>query len=104
MTNKMIIRESILGKAVGLMFHRRLDDTAMVFPLKKEEIVSLHMLFVFFPIDVLYLDSEKKVVKIKESLKPFTFYNPKNKAVYIIELPKGTIERTKTTINDKIGF
>ena len=61
------------------------------------------MLFVFFPIDVLFLDKEKKVVELKEGLKSFGFYNPKNKAKYIIELRKGTI-LNNIEIGDVIEF
>ena len=38
------------------------------------------MFFVFFPIDVLFLDKNKKVVELKENFKPFSIYFPKNKA------------------------
>ena len=62
------------------------------------------MLFVFYPIDVLFLGKNKVVVEIKESLMPFTVYTPKNKAKYIIELPQGTIKKTKTVLRDKIKF
>lgn len=103
LADKIIPRSNILGKAVGLMFHKELDeDTAMIFFFKKEEIVSLHMLFVFFPIDVLYLNSEKNVVEIRENLKPFTLYSPKNKARYVIELSAGIIKKSKTVIGDRI--
>jgi len=60
------------------------------------------MLFVFYPIDVLFLDKNKIVVEIKENFMPFAFYTPKNKAQYVTELPKGTIKKSKTEIGDKI--
>ena len=41
---------------------------------------------------------------MKENFKPFTIYTPKNKALYIIELPKDTIKKTKTNMRDKIKF
>lgn len=62
------------------------------------------MFFVFYPIDVIFLDSEMKIVEIKENFKPFTIYKPKKKARYVIELPKGTIARTKTIIGDIIEY
>jgi hypothetical protein len=36
----------------------------------------------------------------KENFKPFTFYNSKKRVKYFIELPRNTITKTKTTIND----
>ena len=62
------------------------------------------MLFVFCPIDVLFLDKNKKVVEIKENFMPFTFYTPKNKAKYVIELPSDLIRKTRTEVGDKISF
>ena len=62
------------------------------------------MFFVFYPIDVLFLDKNKVVVDKKENFKPFAFYNSKRKAMYEIELPNGTIRKTKTNIGDKIKY
>lgn len=76
----------------------------LVFIFKKEKINPLHMLFVFYPIDVLFLDKNKKVAEIKNNFKPFTFYTPKKKSKYIIELQKDSIKDSKTEMNDKISF
>jgi uncharacterized protein len=62
------------------------------------------MVFVFYPIDVLFLDKNKVVVEVKDNFRPFSFYTPKNKAMYVIELPAGTIKKTKTCVWDKIDF
>ena len=107
-TKKRIIAENaticknIIAKSLGLMF--TLKPKTLIFIFKKEKIIPLHMLFVFYPIDVLFLGKNKVVVEIKESLMPFTVYTPKNKAKYIIELPQGTIKKTKTVLRDKIKF
>jgi uncharacterized membrane protein (UPF0127 family) len=61
------------------------------------------MLFVFYSINVLFLDSNKKVIDIKKRLRPFTFYSPKKKAKYIIELPIET-DISFIKINDIISF
>ena len=76
----------------------------LIFVFDKEKIVLLHMLFVFYPIDVLFLDRNKVVVEIKERFIPFAFYTPKRKAQYIIEIPVKTIKKTKTRLGDKINF
>ena len=62
------------------------------------------MFFVFYPIDVLFLDKNKIVADKKENFKPFAFYKSKKKAMYAIELPNETIKKTKTEIGDKIEF
>ena len=65
------------------MFSKRKN---LIFVFDKEEIVPLHMFFVFFPIDVLFLDKNKRIVEIKKDFKPFTYYRPKNKAMYVVEI------------------
>ena len=88
-------------KFVGLMFSKK-QKKSLIFKFNKEIIIHLHMFFVFYPIDVLFLDKNKIVVDIKENFKPFTFYKSKKKAMYAVELPNGIIKRTKTEIGDKI--
>ncbi len=73
----------------------------LVFEFDKEKYHSLHMFFVFFPIDVIFLDKNKRVVEIKKNFKPFTIYNSKKKAKYIIEIPAGRIQ-DKVNIGDKV--
>jgi len=48
--------------------------------------VSLHMFFVFHPIDVLLLNKNKEIVEIKRNFKPFTFWSSKEKGKYVVEL------------------
>ncbi len=91
----------LFQKARGLMFRSQQD---LVFIEQKERYIPLHMLFVFYPIDVVYCNSEKRVVEIKENLRPWTFYSPREKALFVLELKAGTIEKTKTTINDLLAF
>lgn len=84
------------------MFSKK--NRSLIFIFKKEKINPLHMLFVFYPIDVLFLDKNKVVLEIRENFKPFAFYMPKKKSKYVVELPKNSIKNSKTKIGDKIGF
>ena len=105
--NRILAKEAKLcknsfSKALGLMFSRK--NKTLLFVFNKEKIISLHMFLVFYPIDVLFLNKNKKIVEIKQNFRTFTFYNPQNKARYIIELPNGIVEKTKTSIGDTISF
>ena len=82
-SQKELICKSIFSQAQGLMFRRK-ENLIMIFP--EERQINLHMVFVFFPIDVLFLDSKKQIVEIKKGLRPFGFYFAKKKARYIVEL------------------
>ena len=95
------ICKNIFSKSLGLIFSK---PKSLIFIFKEEKINPLHMFFVFYPIDVLFLNKNKIVVELTENFRPFAFYTPKNKAKYIIELPQNTIKKTKTQIGDKIKF
>ena len=99
--NKKVLR-TVLAKAKGLMFTRKLEDTGYIFVFSKDQIMDLHMFFVFFPIDVVFLNKSKKVIELKQNFLPFSIYISKKKARYFIELPKGSIQRTKTQLGDTI--
>jgi hypothetical protein len=71
---------SIFSKARGLMFTCPIKNFGLVFFFGKETIVSLHMFFVFYSIDVLFLDKKGKIVDMKEKFKPFTVYIPEKPA------------------------
>ncbi len=92
-----------LSKALGLMFTRQ-KNKALVFNFKKNTRVSLHMFFVFYPIDVVYLDENKRVIALKENFRPFTFYAPKQKCRYVIELPLDTINKHDLELGSEITF
>ena len=92
-------RKNSFSRGAGLMFQK--PSNPNVFHMKKEKIIPLHMLFVFYKLDVLYLDKNKSVVE-KTSLKPFTFYTPKNKAMYVVEAPFGYFKNV--SLGDKIFF
>lgn len=101
LSHDVCLVSSLLGKARGLMFSPQKD---LLFEEKEQKKLPLHMLFVFYPLDILYLDKKKQVVELKERLFPFTFYFPKNKAQYVLELKAGTIQKTKTTVTDFLAF
>ena len=96
---------SPLSQAKGLMFSKPLKKNCLVFAFKNERFVMLHMLFVFSPIDILFLNRKNRVVELRENIKPFTpLIKSKKEVKYVIELPKGTIKKTKTRLNDLIQF
>jgi len=67
------------------MFSRKKN---LVFVLDKESRINatIHMFFVFFSIDVYWLDKNKNIVDYRKNIKPFTIAIPKKKAKYIVEL------------------
>ena len=96
-TSKYILCNSWLSKLRGLMFTKEeyVKKNLLIFEFKRRQRVDLHMMFVFYPIDVLFLDGRKRVVEIKEVLKPFSFYSSGEKVNYVIEAKQGSIFRNK---------
>lgn len=77
---KIKICKSWFSKFRGLMFSKKKN---LLFVFNKEKIIAIHMLFVFFPITVIYLDKNKKeTARVKAY--PFTILKPR-KAKYILE-------------------
>jgi uncharacterized protein len=103
-SSKIVYHISHLSQATGLQFHKKIVDEVHIFPFSSERKVPLTMWFVFFSIDVLYLDKNKKIVEMKENFKPFTNYFPKQISAFVIELPAGTIKEHKLELNEKMVF
>ena len=98
------VMHTLLSKAIGLRFHKRIEDKAYLFPFDEPLKVSLDMFFVHFPIDVLFLDEKRKIIEMKENFRPYSFYMTKKKVSYVLELPKGYIGKNKNKIGQKIDF
>jgi len=76
----------------GLRFSfplRKGEACLFVLPKESRFFSGVDMLFVFFPLDIVWLDSNKKVVDFRK-MKPFCgVAYPKRKAKYVIEFPAG---------------
>ena len=63
---------------------------------------SIHMLFMKFAIDVIFIDKNNKIVGLVSGIKPFQFSPIFWKSTCAIELAAGRIEATQTQLGDKI--
>lgn len=75
----------------GLMLRKQSDfpkEKALLF----NQCNSIHMFFMRFPIDVIYLDRDFNVVKIVRNIKPWQVDFGHPKAYYTIELNAGVIK------------
>lgn len=89
----------------GLMFRRK-PDYAMIFQSSVAGRLNLamHMFFVFFPIDAVYL-RKSRVVGIFRNVKPFTPYlSPAKESDTLVELPAGTISGENVRIGDFLSI
>jgi uncharacterized protein len=63
---------------------------------------GVHTFAMNFPIDVVYLDSNKFVVHVEENLKPWRLGRIKMHAASVIELPGKTLKASGTAVGDEI--
>lgn len=64
---------------------------------------SVHTFFMAYPIDVLFLDKELRVVHMRETMVPNRISRHVFKARSVVELPAGTIGRTGTQLGDVLA-
>src|ERR1051325_8582899 len=57
-----------------------------------------------FPIDVVFLDKSLRVIRQVSFVKPFRMGPAARQAIYVLELPAGTIQQTQTEVGDQIQF
>ena len=98
-TFNVIKADTFLKQVLGLMF-RFPKENGLILWFNKEKYVALHTFFVFFPIDIIYLNNDKEVVKIRRNIKPFIALIPHVKCKYIVELKNA--ENVK--LKDKFSF
>lgn len=97
--------KTFFSQSRGLMFKKDISDNyALVFVFDKPKKASVHMLFVRFSIDVLFLDDDKRIIKAV-NLKPWTgISSSKKKARYIIEMKKNNISEHGLVEGDRLFF
>ena len=98
--NSVVKRKTLFEKATGLMFKKNLsEDTCYAFYFDKKQQISIHMMFVYFSIDVLFLDENNKVVEITR-LNPWKFYKSKQKSKLFLEFKAGVLRKKKVKVGD----
>lgn len=101
-----LVADSLIKRILGLMY--RNDNTNMFFIFNKDSKYGIWMLNMKFPLDIVWLDKNMKVIDFIEGIKPCTSlfscktYTPKYSSRYVLELKKGFIKKFKINKNIKI--
>lgn len=97
-TLKVKIADTLVDKIVGLTGKK--EGEALLIRTR----FGIHTFGLSFPLDILILDRNYKVVKLKINLRvnKLFFWNPKYDM--IVELPAGTVVRKRIRIGDKINL
>jgi len=65
---------------------------------------GVHTIGMLFPIDLIFLDREKNVVRLEEHVKPFRISIGSLRTHSVLELPAHTVFRTGTCVGDQLEF
>jgi len=110
---KAEVADSFGGKTLGLMFRKKLPrNGALLMVFNKPGKHGIWMPFMRFRIDVVFLDSHRRVVGLHERVRPISLrkgntwkvYYPDKPAKYVIELPAGTVKRKKLQPGNHLEF
>ncbi len=98
--------DSFFTRGTGLMFrsHRAIDHTGWVFDMKATCHITITMFFVFFPIDIVFLDASHRITELHCNVRPFTNFSTEKPARYFIELQQGTIDKASLAVGQHITF
>lgn len=95
------LAEGFLARAKGLLGREGLGEGE---GLILRPCNSVHMFFMRFPIDVVFLDRRGKVVGLSWNLPPGSVSRIFPRAAQAVELPAGTVGRTGTRVGDVVEF
>lgn len=95
------VADSLVSRGVGLLLSRPLVPGE---GLRITRTSSITMIFMRFSIDAVFLDRERRVVKVAERLRPWTLARGARRAAEVLELPAGTVARTGTQAGDELSF
>lgn len=89
------------SRMVGLLLHSRLPEGG---GLLLAPAWSIHTWFMRFPIDVIFLDDDGRVLRLFPDLPPWRLASGTRKARTVIELPAGTIARANLRVGDQLTW
>ena len=91
--------DTTLARLKGLIGRTRLkfDDGVWVVPSQ-----GIHTLGVLFPLDLMYLDADNRVLHLIEHFLPFRIAPLRAQAASVLELPTHTIYSSQTQIGDQL--
>ncbi len=100
LADRALIADSSKTRKTGLLKHDKLEPGEGLWIAPCE---GVHTVGMKFPIDVLFLDKKRKVVKIRAAM-PRWRMAASLFAHSVLELPSGTAAATKTTRGDQLEF
>ncbi len=102
------IADSALEHSQGLSLRPGLDsEEALLFVFNEPGLYGFWMKDMLFPIDIIWIDGNKKVVHIEHAVEPSTYptsFSSSVPAAYVLEVRAGEAERLFLKIGDTVKF
>lgn len=104
------LAQTVEERTQGLMLRERLDpDKGILFAYKEEGKHPFWMKNTLIPLDIIWINKEKKVIFIGQNIQPCKaepcpVISPNVKAKYVLELNAQTVEEIELSIGDKLEF
>jgi len=95
----VIIARTFFSRAKGLLGRRQFKGPQAIV---LKPCSSIHTFFMRFPIDVIFVDRDNKVVGAISSIRPFRLSPIYFNSRFAIELPSGTLNSTSTQTGDTV--
>lgn len=86
------LADTFFSRFRGFMLRKKKDGSHLLIISRCS---SIHTMFMFFPIDVFYLDRELNVLSVVRNISPFRFSKGPKKAYYTLEAVAGNIPDTE---------
>jgi len=93
------IADTFMSRLIGLLTRTSLNQGE---GLLITHCQSIHMFFMRFPIDVVFVGSNNRIVGLVENIKPFRLSPLFLKASYAVELPSFTIHNSPACLGDQL--
>ncbi len=101
LANNCAHARTFFARFKGLQFKKELpaDHGLLITPCN-----SIHMFFMRFAIDAVFIDANGAVVYIEEGIKPWRVSRIVRNAESVLELPAGTVSSTGTVKGDQLNL
>ncbi len=97
-------------RRLGLMFREGINaDQGMLLVFEEEDLFAIWMKNMKFPLDLLWLDQEKRIVHIECDVPPCradpcATYSPQIPGLFVLELQAGSVKQNKLKLYDRLEF
>lgn len=96
-----MVPRTFIGRGLGLMFRRRLDSGRGMWI---QPCNGIHMFFMNFPIDAIFLDGAQRVVRVCERLGRWRVVPLVLGARSVVELPAGTVSGLRLPKGEQLAI